>query len=72
VDWEEAKRGTLFVPDEAVDALLAVGSADDIVQRAKSLMALDIDAIWWRDEASYERPEALMQALSDDILPRLT
>jgi 5,10-methylenetetrahydromethanopterin reductase len=72
VDWEEAKRATAFVPDAAVEALVAVGPADDIVQRAQDLMALDIDAIWWRDEASYERPEALMQALAADVLPRLS
>lgn len=72
VDWEEARRATAFVPDEAVDALVAVGSAEEIVQRTQALMALDIDAIWWRDEASYERPQALLQALADDVLPRLT
>lgn len=71
VDWEEARRATSFVPDAAVEALVALGSADDVVQRAEALMALDIDAIWWRDEASYERPEALMQALAQDVLPRL-
>jgi 5,10-methylenetetrahydromethanopterin reductase len=71
VDWKEARRATSFVPDEAVEALVALGPADDVAQRAKALMALDIDAIWWRDEASYERPEALMQALSQDVLPQL-
>ena len=71
VDWEEAKRATSFVPDEAVDALLAIGSGDDIVKRAQALIALDIDAIWWRDEASYTRPEALLQALAREVLPKL-
>ncbi len=71
VDWEEAKRATSFVPDEAVDALLAIGSGDDIVKRARALIALDIDAIWWRDEASYTRPEALLQALAREVLPKL-
>lgn len=71
VDWDEARRATSFVPDEAVDALIALGSADDVAQRARALMALDIDAIWWRDEASYERPEVLMRALAQDVLPQL-
>jgi 5,10-methylenetetrahydromethanopterin reductase len=71
VDWEEARRATSFVTDEAVEALVALGPADDVVQRVRHLMALDIDAIWWRDEASYERPEALMQALAQDVLPQL-
>jgi hypothetical protein len=34
-------------------------------------MALDIDGIWWRDEASYTQPEALMRALGSDVLPKL-
>ena len=72
VDWEEAKRATAFVPDAAVDALVAVGSGADIVARARALMALDIDAIWWRDEASYTRPEALLEALAHEVLPHLT
>ena len=59
------------MPDEAVDALLAIGSGDDIVKRARALIALDIDAIWWRDEASYMRPEALLQALAREVLPKL-
>jgi 5,10-methylenetetrahydromethanopterin reductase len=71
VDWEEAKRAASFVPDEAVEALMAVGPSADIVQRARELMALDIDAIWWRDEASYTRPDALMQALAHEVLPHL-
>lgn len=71
VDWEEAKRAVAFVPDEAVDALVAVGSGADVVARAQALMALDIDAIWWRDEASYTRPEALLQALAHEVLPHL-
>ncbi len=71
VDWHEAKRAASFVPDEAVEALVMVGSSAEIVARARLLMGLDIDAIWWRDEASYSRPEALMQALADQVLPRL-
>jgi hypothetical protein len=34
-------------------------------------MALDIDAIWWRDEASYTRPAALLQGLAQEVLPHL-
>jgi alkanesulfonate monooxygenase SsuD/methylene tetrahydromethanopterin reductase-like flavin-dependent oxidoreductase (luciferase family) len=71
VDWEEAKRAVSFVPDEAVATLVAIGSGADIVERAQALLALDIDAIWWRDEASYTRPEALMQALAQEVLPHL-
>jgi 5,10-methylenetetrahydromethanopterin reductase len=72
VDWEEAKRATAFVPDAAVEALVAVGSGADIVARARALMALDIDAIWWRDEASYTRPDAMLEALAHEVLPHLT
>jgi 5,10-methylenetetrahydromethanopterin reductase len=71
VDWEEAKRATTFVPDEAVEALVAVGSGTEVVARAQALMALDIDAIWWRDEASYTRPDMLMAALAQEVLPHL-
>jgi 5,10-methylenetetrahydromethanopterin reductase len=71
VDWEEAKRAVAFVPDEAVEALVAVGSGAAVAARARALMGLDIDAIWWRDEASYTRPEALLQALADEVLPQL-
>jgi hypothetical protein len=39
--------------------------------REGDLIALDIDAIWWRDEASYTRPDALVQALGQDVLPHL-
>jgi 5,10-methylenetetrahydromethanopterin reductase len=71
VDWEAAKRAVSFVPDEAVEALVAVGSGAQVVERARALMALDIDAIWWRDEASYTRPDALLQALAQEVLPYL-
>jgi 5,10-methylenetetrahydromethanopterin reductase len=71
VDWEAAKRAAAFVPDAAVEALIAVGPGPDVVKRAQELMALDIDAIWWRDEASYTRPDALVQALGQDVLPHL-
>jgi 5,10-methylenetetrahydromethanopterin reductase len=72
VDWEAAKRATAFVPDAAVEALVAVGPGVDVVARARALMALDIDAIWWRDEASYTRPDALLEALAHEVLPHLT
>lgn len=71
VDWEEAKRAVSFVPDKAVEALVALGSGDAVVERARALMALDIDAMWWRDEASYTRPETLMRALAQEVLPPL-
>ncbi len=71
VDWEEAKRLTTFVPDEAVEKLLAVGSAEDIIERVRALAALDIDAIWWRDEGSYAHPVELVEALSHDVLPQV-
>jgi 5,10-methylenetetrahydromethanopterin reductase len=71
VDWEEAKRLTTFVPDEAVEALLAVGPAEEIIERVHALAALDIDAIWWRDEGSYTRPTELMEALSQQVLPHV-
>lgn len=71
VDWEEAKRLTTFVPDEAVEALLAVGSAEEVAERTRALAALDIDGIWWRDEGSYEHPVALVEALSREVLPQV-
>jgi 5,10-methylenetetrahydromethanopterin reductase len=71
VDWEEAKRVSAFVPDEAVEAMVALGSGPEVAARAQALAALDIDAIWWRDEATWERPDALMQGLSAEVLPRL-
>ncbi len=71
VDWEEAKRVTTFVPDEAVEALLAVGSAEEVIDRTRALAALDIDAIWWRDEGSYLRPDDLMHTLSQEVFPQV-
>jgi 5,10-methylenetetrahydromethanopterin reductase len=69
VNWEEAKQATKFVPDEAVQALWAVGSADMVAERAKALIELDIDGLWWRDEASYDQPDALVEALTGSVLP---
>jgi 5,10-methylenetetrahydromethanopterin reductase len=71
VDWEEAKRVSAFVSDEAVEAMLCLGSAAEVADKAQALAALDIDAIWWRDEATYTRPDALLQGLEKSVLPRL-
>ena len=71
VNWEDAKRATQFVPDEAVQALWAVGSADRVAERAKALIELDIDGLWWRDEASYAAPEALVDSLTEAVLPTI-
>ena len=71
VDWEEAKRVSAFVSDEVVEAMLCVGSGAEVADKAQALAALDIDAIWWRDEATYTRPDALLQGLEKTVLPRL-
>lgn len=71
VDWEEAKRVSTFVSDAAVETMLCVGSGAAIADRVRALEALDIDAIWWRDEASYTRPETLLRGLEKEVLPRL-
>ena len=71
VDWEKAKQVSTFVPDEAVEAMVALGSGAEVAERARALIVLDIDAIWWRDEATWARPDALMQALSNEVLPGL-
>ena len=71
LNWEEAKAATSFVPDDAVLATMAVGSADAVAAKARALMDLDIDGLWWRDEASYSRPDALMEALASDVIPKL-
>ena len=71
VDWEEAKRVTTFVPDDAVEAMMALGSGAEVAARVRALIDLDIDAIWWRDQATWARPDALMQGLADEVLPLL-
>jgi hypothetical protein len=71
VDWDEAKRVSAFVTDEVVEAMLCVGSGPEVADKAQALAALDIDAIWWRDEATYTRPDALLQGLEKAVLPRL-
>lgn len=71
VDWDEARRASAFVPDAAVEASIAIGTAKCVIERARTLAALDIDAIWWRDEATWSRPDTLMQRLAADVLPTL-
>lgn len=71
VDWDEAQRASTFVSDAAVDAMLCVGSGAAIADRVQELEALEIDAIWWRDEASYRRPDALLRGLEKEVFPRL-
>lgn len=71
VDWEEAKRATAYVPDNAVEACIALGSGAEVADRVRALEALDIDAIWWRDQATWTRPDALMRGLVDEVFPRL-
>ncbi len=71
VDWEEAKRVSAFVPDAAVEAMVALGSGAEVATRARALIDLDIDAIWWRDEQTWDRPDALMRGLSGEVLPDL-
>jgi hypothetical protein len=51
--------------------MMPVGPAADVAAHAQSLIDLGIDAIWWRDEGTWARPDALMEALSIDVLPRL-
>ena len=70
VDWEAAKRATAYVPDAAVEACVALGSPDEVAERVRALAALDIDAIWWRDEATWTRPDTLMERLAAEVLPR--
>lgn len=69
VDWEAAMAATRYIPDEAVRAMMAAGSATTVTGYAQALIELDIDAIWWRDYASYTRPDALIKALSEEVLP---
>ena len=71
VDWEEAKRAASYVPDDAVEAMIALGTGAEVAARTQSLIELGIDAIWWRDEATWTRPDTLLRALSEDVLPHL-
>ena len=70
VDWDAAKRATSYVPNAAVETCVALGSTDEVAERVRALAALDIDAIWWRDEATWTRPDTLMERLSAEVLPR--
>ncbi|MEM7254396.1 MAG: LLM class flavin-dependent oxidoreductase [Pseudomonadota bacterium] len=69
VDWDAAIAACRFVPDDAVEALVALGTGRDLLERTEALAELDIDAIWWRDEGSYDRPDALLNALAEFVLP---
>lgn len=71
VDWEEAKRVTAWIPDEVVAAMNALGPGGEVAERAAALAECDIDAIWWRDHGTWERPDALMRGLVEDVFPRL-
>ena len=72
VDWEEAKRAAAYVPDAAVESSVMLGSGAEVADRVRALEAFDIDAIWWRDEATWARPDALMKGLVEDVFPRLS
>jgi 5,10-methylenetetrahydromethanopterin reductase len=71
MDWEEAKRVSAHVPDAAVEAMVALGSGAEVAERARVLIGLGLDAIWFRHEGTWERPDALLQALAGEVLPRL-
>jgi len=71
VDWEEAKRVSQFVSDEAVEEMMLLGNGAEVAERTQALIDLDIDAIWFRDEATWTRPDALMKGLSEEVLPAL-
>jgi len=71
VDWGLAKQVSAWVPDEAVEALVALGSGAEVAERAQALLALDIDALWFRDEGTWARPDALLRGLAEEVLPRL-
>ena len=49
----------------------ALGSGEEVAERVQVLSDLDIDAIWWRDHGTWERPDALMKGLVEEVLPRL-
>ena len=72
VDWEEAKkRATAFVPDAAVDALVAVGSGAHIVARTRALMAW----ILMPSGGVTKRAIRVLRrcwALAHEVLPHLT
>ncbi len=71
LDWEAAKRVSSFVPDAAVEAMVMLGSGAEVAARTRALVELGLDAIWWRDHATWTTPDALMRGLVDDVLPRL-
>ena len=60
-----------MIPDDIVAAMNALGSGEEVAERVQVLSDLDIDAIWWRDHGTWERPDALMKGLVEEVLPRL-
>jgi 5,10-methylenetetrahydromethanopterin reductase len=71
MDWEEAKRVSAHVPDRAVEAMVALGSGDEVADRVKELVGLGLDAVWFRHEGTWERPDKLLRGLATEVLPRL-
>ncbi len=71
VDWEEAKRATAWIPDDVVAAMIALGSGAEVAARVQALVECDIDGLWWRDHGTWERPDALMKGIVEEVLPRL-
>lgn len=69
VDWDEAMQACAFVPDHVVEAMIALGCGRELLERTEALAALDVDAIWWRDEASYTHPNSLMDAVAKHVIP---
>ncbi len=71
VDWEEAKRVSSFVSDAATESMVMLGSGEEVAARTQALIDLGLDAIWWRDQATWTRPDALRRGLVEEVLPRL-
>jgi 5,10-methylenetetrahydromethanopterin reductase len=71
VDWEEAKRVTAYIPDDAVEAMIALGSGAEVADRTQALIELDLDAIWWRDHGTWAHPDALMKGVVEEVMPRV-
>ncbi len=71
VDWEAAKRVSSFVSDAATETMVMLGSGAEVAERTQALIDLGLDAIWWRDQATWTRPDALRRGLVEEVLPRL-
>lgn len=71
VDWEAAKAYSSFVPDAAVEMAVALGSGAEVAARVKSLVDLDIDAVWFRHEGTWDHPDDLLRGVSEEVLPLL-